>query len=102
MQALLLAAGGEQRKADSRIQSAIEKKSFGHFHHTAHYIASAYALMNKPEPAIQWLQEAAETGFPCYPLFEHDPNLNSLRKDGRFISFMEQLKKQWEHYKATL
>jgi tetratricopeptide (TPR) repeat protein len=102
MQALLLAASGEEHKSEAKIKIALEKKSFGDFHHTAHYVASAYALMKKPEPAVHWLQQAAETGFPCYPLFEHDPNLNSLRKNPLFISFMEELKKRWEHYRDTL
>ena len=48
------------------------------------------------------MQVAAEDGFPCYPLFENDANLNSLRKDERFIAFMAKLKQRWEHYQATL
>ncbi len=58
--------------------------------------------MNKPEDAIKWLRDAAEDGFPCYPLFENDPNLKSLQKDEHFIAFMAKLKQQWEHYQATL
>lgn len=102
VQALLLAAGGEERKALQNIRNATKKQDFGHFHHTAHFIASAYARMNKPEEAIHWLREAAENGFPCYPLFERDANLNPLRQDPRFIAFMERQKKQWEYFKATL
>lgn len=34
--------------------------------------------MNKAELAVKWLQEAADTGFPCYPLFERDSNLDPL------------------------
>lgn len=102
VQALLLAVAGEERKALDKIQSATEKKDFGHFHHTAHFIASAYARMNKPEEAVYWLQQAAENGFPCYPLFEQDSNLDPIRQDPRFIAFMAKLKAQWEQYKATL
>ena len=51
---------------------------------------------------MKWLQKAADEGFPCYPLFENDANLNSLRKDERFITFMAKLKQQWERYQATL
>ena len=51
---------------------------------------------------MKWLQVAADDGFPCYPLFENDPNLKSLRKDERFITFMAQMKRQWERYNATL
>ena len=103
VQALVAASAGEEKKAETEIRNAIEKgKGFGHFHHTAYHIACAYALMKKAEPAFKWLQAAADDGFPCYPLFERDPNLDSLRKDPRFITFMDNLKKQWEHYKATL
>jgi len=58
--------------------------------------------MNKPEDAIKWLQAAADDGFPCYPWFEKDANLDSLRKQEHFITFMAKLKQQWEHYQATL
>ncbi len=58
--------------------------------------------MNRPEEALKWLQVTADEGFPCYPLFEGDSNLDSLRKDARFVSFMAQQKQQWEHFNATL
>jgi len=103
VKAMLLAKVGKQREAEDAIQRAIEiGKGFGHFHHTAYNIASAYALLNKPEDAIKWLEAAAEDGFPCYPFFENDPNLNNLREAARFIAFMTKLKAQWERYKATL
>lgn len=103
MEALLAASAGDERKAEEKIRRAVEiGKGYGHFHHTAYAIASAYALMNKPGPAIEWLKNAADDGFPCYPLYERDPNLDHLRQDQRFIAFMAKLKEQWEHYKATL
>jgi tetratricopeptide (TPR) repeat protein len=102
VQAVLFAAAGQLGKAQDSINRAAEEKEYGHFHHTAYSIACAYVLMNKPQAAVQWLQESADNGFPCYPLFERDPNLDSLRKDPRFITFMDGLKRQWEHYKATL
>jgi len=58
--------------------------------------------MNQTELAVKWLENAAEDGLPCYPLFENDANLSSLRKDQRFITFMAKLKQQWERYQATL
>ncbi len=76
VQAVLLAASGEAAKAENKIKHAMEKKAFAHFHHTAYSIACAYAQMNQPGPAIQWLQQSTETGFPCYPFFERDPNLD--------------------------
>jgi TolB-like protein/Tfp pilus assembly protein PilF len=103
MQGLFAAAANDQISAERGIQAALAKgRTFQHFHHTAYIIGSAYALMNKPEPALKYLQSAAEDGFPCYPLFEHDPNLDHLRKDPRFIQFMAGVKKQWEHYAARI
>jgi TolB-like protein/Tfp pilus assembly protein PilF len=103
IQAVLAASAGQERLAEDRIKSAIEKgKGFGHFHHTAYHIACAYALMNKPEQAIKWLEVAAEDGFPCYPLFERDTNLDNLRQDARFATFLAKQKQQWEYYKTIL
>jgi TolB-like protein/DNA-binding winged helix-turn-helix (wHTH) protein/Tfp pilus assembly protein PilF len=103
MQAMLLADEGKKGEAERTIQAAIKRgEGFGHFHHTAYAIGSAYALMNNREQAIRWLRSAAEDGFPCYPMFQNDSTLDSLRSDPRFISFMAELKKQWEHYKAVL
>jgi serine/threonine protein kinase/predicted negative regulator of RcsB-dependent stress response len=103
LQAILAASTGQERVAEDKIKLAIERgKGFGHFHHTAYHIACAYALMNKPEQAIKWLEVAADDGFPCYPLFEGDINLNNLRQDARFVTFMAKLRQQWESYKALL
>ncbi|MGH9956075.1 MAG: protein kinase domain-containing protein [Pyrinomonadaceae bacterium] len=100
VQALMAAMDGDEDTAERKIRSAIEKgKGFGHFHHTAYNIACAYSLMNKPEQAIKWLQAAADDGFPCSPLFESDPYLNSLREDSRFKTLMNRVKAQWEGYK---
>jgi len=101
--ALIAADAGQSARAQSYIQTAIEKgKDFGHFHHTAFSIGAAYARMNRPAEAVKWLKFAAQDGFPCYPLFDTDPNLASLRQDPQFIAFMAQLRKQWEGYRARL
>jgi hypothetical protein len=103
VKAMMLAKDGKVREAESAIQRSIEIGSgFGHFHHTAYNIASAYALMNQTELAMKWLQNAADDGLPCYPLFAGDTNLDSLRQDEHFIAFMAKLKQQWDHYQATL
>ncbi|HEX7294688.1 MAG TPA: protein kinase, partial [Pyrinomonadaceae bacterium] len=86
LQAILAASAGQRQVAEDKIQLAISRgKGFGHFHHTAYYIACAYALMNKTDKAMQWLEATANDGFPCYPMFERDANLNNLRGDQRFV-----------------
>jgi tetratricopeptide (TPR) repeat protein len=101
VKAMMLAKAGKKREAEATIQHAIEiGRGYAHFHHTSYNIASAYALMNQPEQAMKWLQVAADEGFPCYPLFEGDTNLDNLREDVRFISFMATQKQQWKHFAA--
>jgi serine/threonine protein kinase len=101
VKAMMLAKTGKKREAEATIQHAIEiGRGYAHFHHTSYNIASAYALMNQPEQAMKWLQVTADEGFPCYPLFEGDANLDNLREDVRFISFMATQKQQWKHFAA--
>ena len=103
IQAVLAASNGDQRLAEEKIRSAIERgKGFGHFHHTAYHIACAYARMNRKAEAIRWLEAAASGGFPCYPMYELDPNLDNLRGDRVFLTFQEKLKRQWETYKRLI
>jgi serine/threonine protein kinase/tetratricopeptide (TPR) repeat protein len=103
VKAMILAKAGKNSEAEAAIQRAIEiGRGYAHFHHTSYNIASAYALMNQPEPAMKWLQVTADEGFPCYPLFEGDANLVNLRKDPRFVAFLANQKQQGERYNATL
>jgi TolB-like protein/DNA-binding winged helix-turn-helix (wHTH) protein/lipoprotein NlpI len=103
MQALLAADAGDVPLAEDKIQEAIAKgKGYQHFHHIAYAVASAYALLDRHDQAIQYLRMTADDGFPCYPLFEHDSNLDHLRNDARFASFLAEQKKQWEHFRAHL
>jgi tetratricopeptide (TPR) repeat protein len=103
VQAVLAASAGDRTAMESKIQAAVEKgKGFGHFHHTAYHIATAYALTGNHEKAVEWLEATAAGGFPCYPLFERDHNLDNLRQDARFAEFMSKVKKQWLGYKALL
>ncbi|MBI2949148.1 MAG: hypothetical protein HYY23_16025, partial [Verrucomicrobia bacterium] len=103
MQAVLFADAGEKTEALKKIAQAQEKgKNFAHFHHTTYNIATAYALLNEPGPAMKWLRQTAEDGFPNYVWFQRDPNLDSLRQDPEFIRFMDELEKQWKRYRETL
>jgi serine/threonine protein kinase len=103
VKAMMLAKAGRNSEAEATIQRAIDiGRGYAHFHHTSYNIASAYALMKQPEQAMKWLQVTADEGFPNYPLFEGDTQLDNLRKDPRFIAFMAQQKQQWEHFTATL
>jgi TolB-like protein/DNA-binding SARP family transcriptional activator len=99
--AILRAKAGDARGAEEDIREAVEAgKGFIHFHHSAYNIASAYAILRQPGPALRWLREAAETGWPCYPYFAHDPNLVNIRSDPGFRTFMRGLKAEWDQYRA--
>jgi len=101
VKALLLAKAGRNDEAEAMIRRANEiGRGYGHFHHTAYNIASAYAAMNRPDEAVQWLEKAADNGFPNYPYFELDPNLQSLKEHQGFVRLMVKLKRQWEQFKA--
>jgi len=103
VRAMMLAKAGKNKEANSAIQRAIEiGRGYAHFHHTSYNIASAYALMNEPGEAMKWLQVTVDEGFPNYPLFEGDAQLDNLRKDPRFMAFMAHQKQQWKDFNATL
>ncbi len=101
VRAVLLARAGDTRQATKTIARALELGTgFGHFHHTAYNIAAAYAALGDPQNAVAWLEAAADDGFPCYPYFEQDPCLDSLRGYRRFIDFMGVLHDRWRGFKA--
>lgn len=101
-QALVYAATGRSREALSAIHQAELGRGFGHFHHTAYMIALAYSRLRQADAAMRFLEQAAADGYPCYPAFADDPNLNPIRHDRRFITFMDQQKEQWERWRKTL
>ena len=48
------------------------------------------------------VREAAESGFPCYPLFARDPNLDPIREDPRFQAFLADMQKQSDSLRKAL
>jgi hypothetical protein len=91
------------RVAKRTIAQAIELGTgFGHFHHTAYNIAATYAALHESDEAVNWAEAAADDGFPCYPYFARDPNLDTLREFPRFVDLMSQLHKQWRYFKQIL
>ena len=101
--AFLRAKLGDVRGAEADISRAEEiGAGYIHFHHTASRIASAYALLGRPGPAVAWLRRAAEDGLPCYPCFASDPDLDGIRQDPGFIAFMQDLRAQWERYRFAI
>ncbi len=57
----------------------------------AYAVASVYALEGERDQAIEWLHRSVALGNENKPLFEHDPNLSSLREDGRFKELIRRI-----------
>lgn len=97
MQALFLALEGDETQAVEKIKEAQRLgEGFGHFHHTAHVIASAYSLLDENDLGMKWLRYAAENGYPNVTWFRRDPNLVKLRMDPRFEALMAELQPRFE------
>jgi Predicted integral membrane protein len=103
MGGLLAAHDADELKAEQYISQAIKLgHNFGHFHHSAYIIAEAYSTMKKPEEAMKWLVFTVNDGFPCYPIFDKDPDLDNLRQNPDFVKFMAKQKEVWEIRLASL
>ena len=103
VRAMMMAKAGRRNEAEAAIAKAIELgRTFGHFHHSAYNIATAYALLGERDEAIRWLQDAADDGFPCYPLFASDTQLDRLRGDPRFVALLAGLRRDWQERQRTL
>jgi DNA-binding winged helix-turn-helix (wHTH) protein/Tfp pilus assembly protein PilF len=98
----ILLAESESLKAQALIEKVAQRKAVNPSHHAAYFAASAWARMGRAQEAVESLREAAETGFPCYPLFARDPNLDPIRQDPRFEAFLTDMKKQSDSLRKTL
>jgi serine/threonine-protein kinase len=57
----------------------------------AYAVASVYALEGERDDAFEWLQRSVALGNENKPLFEHDPNLASIRGDKRFEELIRKV-----------
>jgi hypothetical protein len=71
-------------------------------HHAAYFAAIAWALIGRAQEAVNVLREAAETGFPSYPLFAGDSNLDRIRQDPSFQAFLTDMQRQSESLRLAL
>lgn len=101
VKAILLAKEAKGKAAEFAAGHAAEiGHEFGHFHHTAHNLAAAYATLGEAEKAVEWLEKASDGGFPNYTYFCIDPNLDPLRSNKRFQVLMAVLKSQWQEFQS--
>jgi tetratricopeptide (TPR) repeat protein len=98
VRAMLRAKHGDRKGAQADIDEAIHiGSSFGHFHHTAYSIGAVYSVLGDFDKAQEWIEKAAQDGFPNYSLFEVDPNLERVRAIPRFRDFVAKMRQEWEH-----
>jgi Flp pilus assembly protein TadD len=98
----ILLAESEPLTAQALIETVAKRKAVNPSHHAAYFAASAWARMGRAHEAVDSLREAAETGFPCYPLFARDPNLDRVRQDPRFQAFLAEMRKQSDALRTAL
>jgi tetratricopeptide (TPR) repeat protein len=96
--AMLRAKRGDREGAEGDVAEAIRVGSrFVHFHHTAYSIGAVYATLGEFDKAQEWIEHAANNGFPNYAYFETDVHLAQLRATPRFRAFLSKLRQEWEH-----
>jgi DNA-binding winged helix-turn-helix (wHTH) protein/Tfp pilus assembly protein PilF len=98
----MLLADSEPLDAQALIEKVAKKKAVNPSHHAAYFAASAWARMGRAQEAVQSLREAADTGFPCYPLFAHDPNLDRIRDNPHFQAWLADMQKRFDSLRKAL
>jgi DNA-binding winged helix-turn-helix (wHTH) protein/Flp pilus assembly protein TadD len=98
----MLLAESDPLEAQALIQKVAQRKAVNPSHHAAYFAGSAWARMGRAQEAVEWLREAAETGFPCYPLFARDPNLDRVRQAAGFQAFLNDMQKQFDSLRKAL
>lgn len=100
LEALVWARRGESSKAEAILKRALtDTKTKAHIHHAWHNAGCVYALLGKPNEAVEWLAKATEMGLPNYPLYRDDPHLEPLRGDLGYQRLLADLKREWEDYR---
>jgi serine/threonine protein kinase/TolB-like protein len=64
-------------------------------------VAQAYAVLGDKTSALHMLRHSIGGGFFCYPYFERDPLLQSLRGEQEFQSLMNQARQRHEQFKTA-
>ncbi len=91
--ASILAAQDRGAEARTFINRVLAAGSLDH--HMSNSIGAAYARLGEAGEANRWLEQAARTGFPCYPWYAKDPLLDPIRKDAAFQKFLEEQRSIW-------
>jgi TolB-like protein/tetratricopeptide (TPR) repeat protein len=88
--AMCLSAQGDHEGAHGELNEDV-KRTAAVDPDIAYAVASVYALEGELDQAFDWLQRSVALGNENKPLFEHDPNLKSLRADVRFGELVSRI-----------
>jgi serine/threonine protein kinase/tetratricopeptide (TPR) repeat protein len=88
--AMCLSAKGEHQAARAELNEDV-KRNAAVDPDIAYALASVYALEDARDEAFEWLQRSVALGNENKPLFEHDPNLKTLREDARFGELISRI-----------
>jgi tetratricopeptide (TPR) repeat protein len=84
--------GKEEQALDCMTRALASPKSFEHAHYIYYQIACILALIGRRETAFEWLERSVSSGFACWPFFQKDLCLQSLRGLPEFelpVSFLQ-------------
>jgi non-specific serine/threonine protein kinase len=96
--AAIEAAAGDRSAARARAL-AVEKGSYMD-HHVAYSLGAAWAQLGDVTASVKWLQNAADTGFPCYTWMTRDRLLDPIRTQPEFTALLERLRQRYEQDRA--
>lgn len=98
--ALAQAAQGDTAGARATMDTTVALlPNFAHTHHPEYVMALTSAMIGRKAEAVDFLERAAEDGFPCYERFRSDPMLAPLRGYDRFDAFMREQRAQWMDFR---
>ena len=98
-----LGHGPEARALLERIEfTAASGEALSHLHHLYYSVGAARALLGEPDEALRWLARAAGEGYPSWPRFARDPDLDALRGDPRFVALLARLAADHDRWSRRL
>ena len=80
-------------EATGRGQAFWKKDRHYRDHHVVYSLGATSAGLGDAHEAMQWLREAARTGFLSYGWYEQDPLLKPLRNNAEFAQLIAQMKR---------
>ena len=63
-------------------------------------VAQAYAVLGDKTSALHMLRHSIGGGFFCYPYFERDPLLQSVRSEPEFQALMNQARQRHDQFRT--